>query len=49
VKAPQEDAKEATKVYDAILIGAGMAGVFLTAEAVNQDYKNILVLEKKNW
>ena len=33
--------------YDAVIIGAGLAGVSLLAEAVKQGYKRVIVLERK--
>jgi ribulose 1,5-bisphosphate synthetase/thiazole synthase len=33
--------------YDAVIIGAGLAGVTLLAEAVKHGYKRVIVLERK--
>lgn len=33
--------------YDAVIIGAGLAGISLLAEAVKQGYKRVIILERK--
>lgn len=43
----QQQLEDEATPYDAIIIGSGLAGISLLAEAVAQGYKRVMILEQK--
>jgi hypothetical protein len=43
----QQQLEDEATPYDAIIIGSGLAGISLLAEAVAQGYKRVIILEQK--
>lgn len=35
------------QTYDAVIVGAGIAGVFLLAEGIQQGFTNVVVIDRK--
>lgn len=46
---PQEAALDDSLPYDAVIVGAGIQGILLLAEAVKHGYKRVIIVEKKPW
>lgn len=36
------------KVVDYVLVGAGMSGIFMLAEALQQGFKSVVVIDRKD-
>lgn len=46
--ATQQSGLASEEDVDYILLGAGMSGIFMLAEALQQDFKSVVVLDRKD-
>jgi cation diffusion facilitator CzcD-associated flavoprotein CzcO len=48
LQSPQQPDPSDVKDVDYVLVGAGLSGIFLVAEALQQGFKSVVVIDKKD-